>query len=1060
MAFDANSQSYNLSDKISSSEGLSQSTVNCILQDNDGFIWIGTQDGLNLYDGYRFTYFYNRPGDSTSLSDNYITSLCQSSDDSLWVGTMSGGLNLLDKKTGIFSSFQKGPVDKGYISDNTIWTICSDKDGNIYTGTNQGLNILNIQTGLFSNYNQGEDPSINPLPSGLISSLIIDSDQLVWVGTNRGLVTFSTETKSYYPVHTQNPDVDMSSLIFWTITENTDGSFLFGSNKGIFKSLDQKTIKRLEGSETLSTIWSLFPLSENDIYAGTRNGLVIWNKQQGKWRNISLNQPNSKEDRSVNVWSIIRDLSGLLWVGCDDGLLKLKPDKNSFNIINADPGNDLLLSGPSISSVMVDHEQTIWVGTDGQGLNRLDKGEKDFFVYTRNTSLGNVLPSNRIWALLEDSEGMIWIGTYGGGLSCFNKKTGTFVNTYEETKANNLSNNRVLCLYEDKKTNIWIGTRGGGLNKLVKKTGEIIVFENNPEDSLSLPSNTVLSLAGDPTGNLWIGTYKGGLSKYNEQTGSFSNYSYDALVPGSISNNNVWTIWFENNSRIWIGTQGGLNVAQYDVYPLKFNHITTKHGLPSNVIFGIEQDHNGDLWMSTFKGIARLNVSRIEHLLPEWDNSKDIYMDPFVPVINVYSEYDGIHGNEFNQGAWCSDKNGTIYFGGLTGMTWFHPDSIRKSDFDPEVVITGFKIFNHDVEIRTASGEHKTRVIKEGDDYFLSEKISYLQELYMTYRESVFSFTFSSLDFSNPERNRYAYIMEGFESDWNLIGNNNSATYTNLDPGEYFFRVKSTNSEGKWSTKQASLSIIILPPFWKTTWFLLLVSLVVLLILFFSIRQVFISQKKKNEAEKEKIELQLKTIKNQIDPHFAFNTINMIGSWVYKNDPDIVYDYFTRFARLIRSTLQDSDKISRPLKEELEFVKNYVELQKSRFGTKFDFELNISEGTDMQIEVPKMVIQTYAENAIKHGLMHKKGHGLLSLMIDQNSERLQISVIDNGVGRAKAQEVNKSADPKGMKIVQQIFGLYYKLYKHRIQQEIFDLVNSKGIASGTKVVLTIHLNKS
>jgi len=391
---------------------------------------------------------------------------------------------------------------------------------------------------------------------------------------------------------------------------------------------------------------------------------------------------------------------------------------------------------------------------------------------------------------------------------------------------------------------------------------------------------------------------------------------------------------------------------------------------------------------------------------------------------------------------------------GPKGITWFHPDSLVVSNYNPPVVLTGFKIFNKETGILASSSN---KVSLQDELYIIPRKITYLKDIVLTYHESVFSFSFSSLDYYNPEENSYAYLMEGFEEDWNYVGFQNTATYTNLDAGKYIFRVKGTNSSGIWSNNETALTITILPPFWETNWFRAIVIISLLLILIFIIWQILLYQKRKALAEKEKIELQLKTIKNQIDPHFAFNAINMIGSLVYKNDPDTVYDYFSRFAKLIRSTLQDSAKIARPLEEELDFVNNYVEIQRTRFKGKFDYTINIKESIDLGINVPKMIIQTYVENAIKHGLMHKKDKGHLILDIYQENRVMKIKIEDDGIGRKKAAEYSKSGTRKGMQIVKQIFSMYNELNNHQIHQEIVDLYDNRNNANGTRVILTIEL---
>jgi len=511
---------------------------------------------------------------------------------------------------------------------------------------------------------------------------------------------------------------------------------------------------------------------------------------------------------------------------------------------------------------------------------------------------------------------------------------------------------------------------------------------------------------------------------------------------------------------MWLGTQGGLNVSLIaHTDNLTFKYFTDQNGLSGNTVFGITEDNDGNIWMSTFRGICKLNIQAFEEMLESDNANNKNSFNPFEPLFKKYDVSDGLLSNEFNQGAYLKANDGNIYFGGLKGVNYFNPDSLKENTFNPNIVITDIKIFNRSVKVIDEDyNGRENRIIQMNSDYLLSKKITYLDNIELTYRESVFSFDFASLDYTKPQKNNYAYKMEGFNSEWNFVEGHSSATYTNLDAGEYVFRVKATNSDGKWSTREARLGIIISPPFWKTTWFILLMGFLFILSLIYAVRRIIRKQKEKERIEKERIELQLKTIKNQIDPHFAFNAINMIGSLVYKNDPDAVYDYFTRFAKLIRSTLQDSEKISRPLSEELEFVKNYVEIQKTRFKDKFDFVLSIDKKVDTTIEVPKMIIQTHIENAIKHGLMHKNSKGKLNVEIGQENGRLIISVEDNGVGRKKAAELSKRSTKKGMQIINQIFQLYNKLTTNKIEQKIFDLEDKSGSATGTRVDVIIEIS--
>jgi len=493
----ANSQSYEFSTFISSSNGLSQSTVNCIVQDEDGFLWIGTQDGLNQYDGYNFTYYYNQPGDSTSLSDNYITSLCLAIDGSIWVGTMSGGLNVLDKKTGRFQRFQKNLAKQGSITDNTIWALATDKNGNIYAGTNDGLNVYNPELKQFSYFNQNNCI----LPSRMVISLYNDNNKKIWIGTNKGLVNYEIDSQNFSPIDIISEDEEGSNIIIWTINKGLDGRLIFGTKNGILQTVGDRNVKLLPGSNNLSVVWNLFPVSRNKIWCGTRNGLICYEINTGISYSVNNYSDKTNNSNNSNVWNILKDRSGLIWTGSDGGLIKFEKLKNTFRVINDNKDKDLYLSEKSVNSILVDNNSTLWVGTDGQGLNKLTMGDHEFTVFNQNNT---TLSNNRVWALLEDSEGLIWIGTYGAGLNCYDKKQDSFKRYPTGNDKNQISNSRILALYEDHIGNIWIGTRGGGLNKLNKKTDQVTVYKNNPEDKTSISSNTILAIAGDEAKNICI----------------------------------------------------------------------------------------------------------------------------------------------------------------------------------------------------------------------------------------------------------------------------------------------------------------------------------------------------------------------------------------------------------------------------------------------------------------------------------------------------------------------------------------------------------------------------
>jgi len=1046
-------------DHLVRSDGLSQSSVNCMLRDREGFMWFGTQDGLNMYDGIKFRVFQNQPGDTASLSNNYILSLCEDEEGYLWVGTMTGGLNRYDKHTETFINFRHSGT-KNSISENTVWTVLADGQGNIWSGTSKGLNQYKKLSGKFSCY-QHDKTDPGSISTDMTVSLYKDQQGRIWVGTVDGLCRLENATGKF--IRYQNPEENLmpGANLIWSISETTKGDIITGTNNGVY-SLNPVTggYKMILGKPGTPKVvaWSVSARQGGTIWVGSDRGLYRINTS-GYQSQHCLHDPTDPQSIvDNNIWCLLPDPSGSLWTGTNNGISKAKTSPALFHLINSDPKNSLSLSSPKVTSVLEDKLGFLWVGTDGGGLNCFSPDRRKNTIYKDSNS---GLQNNNVWALAEDREGNIWIGNYQGGLHVFKRKSGS-IQAFPSMSGDQfaLSNNRVLALLAATNGKIWIGTRGGGLIRFDPATGKFENFQHSSTDSSSISSNTILSLAIDQMGRLWIGTFEGGLNLYLPESNKFRTFKNKTGDGTSLSDNNIWAILFDKKGRIWLGTQGGLNFSTTPGKSMHFRYFSTRDGLKSNIIFGLEEDNEGNIWMSNFSGLTKLDMRTFESSGKVEEKTNGFF--PFHPLFRSFDSDHGLQGLEFSQGASHKGHSGILYFGGTNGLNFFSTEEVKESIFMPPVVITGLKIFNKDVSIlpdKITNRQVNSKIIRQEDLYSLQESITHLSELTLSYRESVISFEFASLDYTNPLKNQYAYKMVNFDEDWNYVGTQNSATYTNLDAGEYTLLIRGSNADGIWNPTETALKITIVPPFWRTTWFLTLAVILFILIVFLSIRRMFLNQRRKAHKEKEFIELQLKTIKSQIDPHFAFNAINTIASFIYSEKPDVTYDYFTRFAKMIRNILEDNDKISRLLSEEIEFVKNYLELQKMRFKDKFEYVIEIDDNVPPGTTVPKMIIQTYAENAIKHGLMHRKTGGLLTIHIRQTNSQLIVTIEDNGVGREKASQLNPDSTHRGLRIMEQIIELYGKLFHTSIIQKIEDLADEEGNPSGTRVILTILLLK-
>jgi ligand-binding sensor domain-containing protein/serine phosphatase RsbU (regulator of sigma subunit) len=784
---------------ITSSQGLSQNHGMCIYQDSRGFMWFGTQSGLNKYDGYTITVYRNSSKDSTSLSDNYINVIYEDHLQNLWIGTRNG-LNRYDRTLDRFFRYHIGLVpsvkeDKPSPDNNQVQDIKEDSQGKLWIATyNNGLLLFDQKTNRFTRYLPREEDPFS-IGDAFISCLYPDKNGNLWVGTiNNGLDFLDGKTNKF--THYRNNPSDPTSLSHnqvRSIQEDRQGNVWVGTLGGGLNRLDRKT-----------------------------NTFTRFTHEEGNEKSLTGN----------SVLKLLEDAQGNLWIGVENGGLDLyEPGSRSFRHFKADKYDNESLSNNTVSALFQDKSGTIWVGVHRGGINYFRNEKPDFLKYKQQASL-NSLSHNNVKALLEDRNGRIWIGTDGGGVNVFDPKTEKFISyQHHANQANGLSSNAVLSLLEDQEGKIWMGTWNGGLNVYDPVTGRFSVYKNDPNDSTSISGDRIWALEQDQHHHIWIATTGKGINVFNPETKKFTRFQRDKRNPRSISGDyfhciyrdqkqNIWVgtfqglflyhpesndftgfrhsdldttslshnvvncIYQDYRGKLWVGTRKGLNLFDPDTKTFKvFNE---DHGMPSEEVMGITEDGKGYLWISTLKGITQF--------------------DPEKKTFKNYTEYAGLQGNEFTQNALLKTRDGKLLFGGTEGFNLFHPDSIRTNSFIPPVVLTDFQIFNKPVNM----GE---------DTSPLRQHISEAKEIILSYDQSVISFEFAALSYLSQENNRYAYRLEGFDKDWNYVGTQRKATYTNLDPGKYVFRVIGSNNDGVWNEVGTSLEVIVQPPFWRTWWF-------------------------------------------------------------------------------------------------------------------------------------------------------------------------------------------------------------------------------------------------
>ena len=782
-------------ENISVKEGLSQSVVQCIIQDHIGFMWFGTQDGLNKYDGKKFTVFRNDPSNPLSICNNYIWCFFEDKDRNLWIGT-NNGLSKYEAEKDIFKNYKFDLNDEKFLLNNQIKSICGDDAGNLWLGTfGGGIQKYDKDEDNFHQYKSVENDK-NSLKEDRVNSVISDKCGNILVGTWGGGLNF----------------FDTANQKFITLSLSDDTSL----------------------SNRINRINNLSTDRNDNLYISTNYGLFIRQKGKTDFKHF-LNDQDNLNSISDNLVSLVaEDSSGNIWVGTrENGLNLFHPETCEFSCYRKQKDNPSSLSNNSIFSIFEDRSAIVWVGTFGGGVDKFNKHSKKIFHFFSEHHKENSLSSNLVYNFCEDSAGFLWIGTIDNGLNKFDRKKNTFTHykldpnnpdslsdnninfivqgeddifwlatnsglnkfdnttnkftTYlpDQNSENSISHDTVYCLAMGNNGILWIGTAGGGLNKFDTKKEKFTHYKNDPDNIYSISSNRLTSIFIESDDTIWIGTLDSGIDKFDTKEEKFYHYKNDPGDVKSISGNYILPILKDKSGNLWAGTVGdGLN--KLDRNEKTFRRYSLKDGLPNDTVLGILEDENGILWISTLNGLAKFN--------------------PETEIFKNYDARDGFQSNEYNQWSYLKLKSGELVFGGINGFNIFHPEDIKDNSFIPPVVISNFLIFNKPVAISEYGS-------------ILRKPITMLDEIMLTYRESVFSFEFASLDYNIPGKNQYAYKMEGFDKEWVHSGNRGFATYTNLNPDEYVFRVKGSNSDGVWNEEVTELKIKITPPFWKTLWF-------------------------------------------------------------------------------------------------------------------------------------------------------------------------------------------------------------------------------------------------
>jgi PAS domain S-box-containing protein len=802
-------------ERITTKDGLSQSTVNSIIQDKEGFMWFATFDGINRYDGYNFKIFRNITNDKNSISHNGSVYIYQDKSGYIWVvNNGNEGLNRFDPKTEKFTRFKFAIDDSLSISSNEIYEVKEDRDGNLWATTKNALNLLISKTEngkttyKFRRYYYPFENNNNiKLYENKHGELLLISDYIYY---------FDKKHSKF-----SNSNIFINNLGIVSVCEDKTGNLWIGTvESGIIK-LEYNAAKKDYKKQTLDEI-NIAPHERNfvitdsksNIWIATLHGLYQYNEKNHLMVHYSNDKNNLNSISDNALQSLYIDSFSVLWVGTfSQGLCKLDMNHKPFFHYKADNKSGKSLSGNVISSIHSRNTKELWVGLDlGGGINRLifDGAEiKQINRYLFNRYGQDSLNISNILSLVQRRNGDVWAGSAGSFITKL---------TPEKAETDRLAIKKIyklerwtFSIFEDSKGILWGGTWGNGLWKFDDKTEKFTFLRHIPDDSTSICDEIIWSLYEDTNGNLWIGGHGGGLSilpvneKYKTNP-KFINYKYNEDINSSLSNNTIHVIFQDHLENMWIGTNGGLNKAKtlsgnfknIEKDKIIFNSYHIKDGLPSETTVGILEDNKGNLWLSTSKGISKFN--------------------PKNGLITNFDEKDGLQGNEFWHNSYFKDYSGKMYFGGNNGLNSFYPDSIKPNEILPKIVFNGLKIFNQPVDI----GQ------QFNGDIILPQSINETSKIVLSHANNAFTIEFAALHYVQPSKIGYAYKLDGFDNTWNYVGNKRDATYTNLNPGEYTFTVIASNNDNIWNNKGISIKILVLPPWWKTWWFKLIDIFIIL----------------------------------------------------------------------------------------------------------------------------------------------------------------------------------------------------------------------------------------
>jgi len=987
---------YMLFGRIDVDMGLSSNTVYSIIQDQAGFLWFGTDDGLNRYDGYNFKVFRHDPEDSNSISSNNIWSLMGDQSGNIWIGTKAGELNRYNPK---IEKFVKWKIESYRNEENSITCIYEGKNGSIWIGTySDGVYKLNPSN---NNLDHWSSDSYNPksLSYNYVRSIIEDNSGNIFIATHHGFNKFNPYSSNDFERFYSKPSEpnSLSDNMIWSMSKSSlDSNIIWlGTANGLtayntvyyaFSRIKIPNPKNLLYGTSAGWVLEEVLNDEKFLFIDSYAGFLKMNLNNGETKRFlhNENNPRSIIDNQINM--TIRDRSGVVWIATENGISYISPKNLKFSsdfytVFGSE--NSEILTKKNVTAIIETPDGTVWFGTS-EGLYYLDATTEN-----KKIRIDQKFADIPVWSLATGNSDNLWVGTFGIGLKQIDMKTKrikSWILDQPHIRTQSLNFNKSLL--RDSKNNLWVGYWGAGVSRVNPETNEYDHWLNDADKPNSLSNNDVWVIKEDRFRRIWIGTRGGGLNLFEERDEIiFHHWLEDKNNKNRLNSNNIYSIYEatkgtppeKNETVLWVGTSNGLNkfliknkgsdIYDFDVQIVTFS---VKDGLPDNSIKSILEDDDGNLWLGTGYGISFFNVQK--------------------STFTNFTTADGLSNNTFNYESALKLKNDLLLFGSTKGLNLFDPGEMILSSLKPTIVITDFLLFN--------------KSLKAGNDYPIKQNVAYADEIILEYDQDVFSFEFAALDYNSPRSIQYAYIMEGFDKDWVYSGSRRLATYTNLDPGNYIFKVKATNADGVWNEEEKTITVIIKPPFWMMWWFRSFIILGFLaigpLIYYRRVHQLKSEKRIQIDFSKQLIQSQeeeRKRIASELHDSLGQDLLVIKNLALMNKNKDEQFDEISRTAGLAIDEVRRISYNLHPYQLDRLGLSKAINSMFTNIESvsKIRFDINIGD-VDNLFEKEKeiniyRIVQECVTNIIKHS-----SASIARVFVEKEKDVLLIEIADNGKG--------------------------------------------------------------